>query len=213
MTPKAGVEPETEPESWRRASAMEHKTPTILSREQGPEESEIKGIQYRVSSRHLTLASPWFKRAMTKEGWSESSRNEEDGLFHITADDWDAEAFLIMLNIFHVRNKKVPRTISLEQLAKIAVLVDYYECGEVLEVFTDMWIQFLKVRASVPSTYCRDLVLWIWVSWVFDVSDYFMRATAVAIKQSEKTLSTLDLPIPAKVFGTLIATSRISRVY
>jgi hypothetical protein len=168
---------------------------------------------FRVSSRHLMLASPWFKRAMTKEGWSESSRSQEDGLFHVRADDWDAEAFLILLNIIHLRNKKVPRTISLVQLAKIAVLVDYYECEEVMEMFLDVWSEPLKASAPIPLGYCRDLVLWIFVSWTFGLGDSFEQATAVAIDRSKKTLSTLDLPIPAKVLGKLITTSRISQLY
>jgi hypothetical protein len=76
------------------------------------------------------LASPWFSRALKKEGWSESDQNEKDGLIHISASDWDAEAFLILLNVLHLRNRSVPDKVSLDMLAKIAVLVDYYECDE-----------------------------------------------------------------------------------
>jgi hypothetical protein len=210
VAPNAGIEQGMVPESMVGASAVAHDTLNTPSPKRKPEKDEmpeIVGIHFHVSSRHLMLASPWFKRAMTKEGWSESNRSDEDGLFHITADDWDAEAFLILLNIIHLRNRKVPRKISLEQLAKIAVLVDYYECGEVLEMFTDMWIESLEASATIPSVYCRDLVLWIWTSWVFDLSDQFERATAVAIKRTEKTLSTLDLPIPNMVIGKLIVVS------
>jgi hypothetical protein len=160
---------------------------------------EVEDIHFRVSSRHLILASPWFKRAMKKEGWSESGRSSEDGLFHVTAEDWDAEAFLILLHIFHLRNRQVPRTVSLEMLAKIGVLVDYYECGETIELFTAMWIDSVKSSNSVPSAYCRDLILWIWTSWVFDIDNYFEQSTAVAIKRSNETFHILHLPIPANI--------------
>jgi hypothetical protein len=174
--------------------------------EEGNEEAQEEGeevIYFRVSSRHLMLASPWFKRLLKKEGWSESVRSEADGLLRINAADWDEDAFLILLNMFHLRHRQVPRTVTLETLAKIAVIVDYYECGEAIELFTDMWINALKTSTVVPSTYSRDLVLWIWVSWVFDMRDYFERATSVAIKQSEEASRTLDLPIPIRVTGEL----------
>lgn len=164
---------------------------------------EIEDIHFRVSSRHLMLASPWFKRSLSREGWAESSRTEEDGLFHIFADDWDAEAFQILLNIFHLRNRHVPRAVKLDMFGKIAMLVDYYECGEAIELFTDMWIEPLKIDTPIPSNYCRELIIWIWISWVFDLSDIFHRATTTAIRQTEKTMHTLELPIPHRVSGNL----------
>ena len=160
-------------------------------------------IHYHVSSRHLMLASPWFERALTNEGWSESGRNEEDGRFHIMADDWDADALLIVLNAFHLRNRLMPRTVSLEMLAKIAVLVDYYDCGEAIELWPAMWIKNLKAHAAIPSSYCRDLVLWLWIAWTFDEAIQFQRASAVAIEQSTESLQSLGLPIPARISGKL----------
>ncbi|KAF3007820.1 hypothetical protein E8E13_010580 [Curvularia kusanoi] len=120
--------------------------------------SESCDIHYRVSSRHLQLESPWFKRAMTKDTWVESK--PENGKFQIVAHDWDEDTFLLLLNIFHLRNKQVPRVISLETLAKVGVLIDYYEFGEALEMFTAVWIAAFK-KTDIPSTFCRSVVLWI----------------------------------------------------
>ncbi|RYO65256.1 hypothetical protein AA0113_g5273 [Alternaria arborescens] len=166
-----------------------------LTRHKEPVEPEEESIHYHVSSRHLMLASPVFKRALNKDGFTESVRNEIDGFFHVQASDWDPEAFLIVLQILHGRNKQVPRKVSLDMLAKIAILEDYYTFGESLDVFTEMWIQEL-IRVSIPTVYCRDLVLWIWVAWLFDKDQQFEEATTVAIKQSTEALRTLDLPIP-----------------
>ncbi|KAH7357590.1 hypothetical protein BKA66DRAFT_552777 [Pyrenochaeta sp. MPI-SDFR-AT-0127] len=163
-----------------------------------PEEEEI---HYHVSSRHLMLASPWFNRALTKDGWNESGRDQTDRRFHVAAEDWDPEAFLILFRIFHLRNRQVARTVTLEVLAKIAVLVDYYECAEATELFADVWIDNLK-KVTFPSTYCRDLVLWIWVSSVFNSTDLFRKATATAIKTSPESLRTIGLPITTKVSTT-----------
>jgi hypothetical protein len=165
-----------------------------------PEEAYEDEIHYHVSSRHLMLASPIFKRALDKDGFEESVRNEKDGLFHIDASDWDAEAFLIVMRIIHGRNRQVPKEIALEMLAEIAVLEDYYLFGESLEVFKDLWLQKIK-EIDVPNTYCRDLVLWIWVTWVFDVEEHFKKATMLAMTHSTCDIPTFGLPIPTKVIG------------
>ncbi|KAJ4378297.1 hypothetical protein N0V86_005997 [Didymella sp. IMI 355093] len=161
-----------------------------------PQKKPEPEVHYNVSSRHLQLASPWFKRAMAKEGWAEAKL--VDGRYQIFAHDWDEEAFLIVLNVFHLRNRKISRTVSLEMLAKVAVLVDYYECGEALEWFTSVWIEEFN-NTVTPFFYCRDLILWIWVAWVFDLPERFTDATKVAIRESKDAMGTLDLPIPPSV--------------
>jgi hypothetical protein len=100
-----------------------------------PSKSEEKEIHYLVSSRHLMLASPWFMRTLKSETSTKAVKDPPDGRYHISARDWDEEAFLILLSIFHIRSRQVPATVSLELLAKIAVLVDYYELAgaEVME--------------------------------------------------------------------------------
>jgi hypothetical protein len=149
------------------------------------------------------LASPVFKRALTQGGFAESIRNESDGLYCVEAHDWDAEAFLIVLRIVHGRNKQVPREVTLEMFAKIAVLEDYYNFGEALDPFTDVWVQKLA-KVSIPAVYCRNLVLWVWVAWVFDIEPQFTEATATAIKKSTDPFRALDLPIPEIVSGACV---------
>lgn len=162
-----------------------------------PTESENDEIHYLVSSRHLMLASPWFRRTLTREASTEALKDPSDGRYHIAASDWDEKALLILLNIFHVRTRQVPATVSLEMLAKIAVLVDYYELerAEVIERDTRDWIADVRRSVAIPSSYCRDLMLWICISRVFHMSKEFEKATAVAIKESQGWIQTLDLPI------------------
>lgn len=160
-----------------------------------------EAARYYVSFRHLITASPCFHRMLTKDKWNESERDKKDGLFHLSAEDWDVYAFLLLLNILHLKNRQVPRKVSLDDLAKIAVLVDYYECAEAIELFSDMWIQYLIKVVPIPSEYCRPLVLWIWIAWVFERAHEFKNATLVAIKQCSKPICTLGLPIPDRVSG------------
>jgi hypothetical protein len=153
-------------------------------------------IHYHVSSKHLRLASARFESALSAGNWKEGIPDETDGLYHISAEDWDESAFLILLNALHLRSRQVPRTLSLEMLAKIAVLVDYYGCAEAVELWTEKWIEHLRVSSPIPSTYCRDLMLWVCVAWVFRLPNEFAETTAIAIKQTkQEELSTLGLPL------------------
>jgi hypothetical protein len=156
-----------------------------------------EGIRFRVCSGNLMSASPWFSRLLKRDGWMESRRNPEDNMLHISAEDWDEEAFVIMMNIFHLRNRQVPRTVTLDMLAKIAVVADYYECTESIELFVEIWLGGLKTKSPIPTTYCRELILWIWVSWAFKWAEIFKQSTAVAIRQCDEPFQDLGLPIPS----------------
>ncbi|KAH8702859.1 hypothetical protein GQ44DRAFT_631114, partial [Phaeosphaeriaceae sp. PMI808] len=170
-----------------------------------PTKPEDDEIHYLVSSRHLVLASPWFRRTLTRGEFIEALKDPSDGRYHIQANDWDEEALLILLNVFHVRTRQVPATVSLEMLAKIAVLVDYYELesAEVMERDARDWIAHVRRSVAIPSSYCRDLMLWICISRVFHMSEEFEKVTAVAIKGSKGWIQTLDLPIHQEITSSI----------
>jgi hypothetical protein len=156
-------------------------------------------IYYHVSSRHLRLASPRFDSMLTKGKWTEGVPNENDGRYHISAEDWDVEALLLLLNVLHHRNRQVPRILSLEMLAKIAVLIDYYDCAEAVELCTERWTEHIRKASPIPSVVCRDLMLWMCISWVLRMPDEFTQTTAIALRQIDRGLLTLGLPITSCV--------------
>lgn len=160
-------------------------------------------IRYHVSSRHLALASGFFKSSLARNGWLESQPNPVDGKYHISASDWDPETFLILLDIFHLRNRAVPRKLSLEMLAKMPVLVDYYRCSEAVEIFSDMWINTVRESAPVPSEYSRDLMLWMCIAWVFKLPTEFEKTTKTAFMTCRsQAIENMSLPIPKPIFGS-----------
>jgi hypothetical protein len=159
-----------------------------------PEPDEI---HYLVSSRRSMLASPCFRCLLTRDASIETLKHPSDGRYHITAGDWDKKALFILLNIFNVRTRQILLYVSLEMLRKIAVLVDYYELesAEVMERDTRDWIAGLRRNVTIPSCYCRDLMLWICTSHLFSMCEEFKKATAVAIKECQGWLQTLDFPL------------------
>ncbi|KAK3304842.1 uncharacterized protein B0T15DRAFT_398894, partial [Chaetomium strumarium] len=115
----------------------------------------------------------------------------------------DSQAFLILMLIIHGCNRQVPRLVSLELLAKIAALVDYYQCLEAVEVFAGLWLQRLRSQRQLPEQVGRDLILWLFISWVFANGDIFTSVTTIALRQSQGPLPTLGLPIPEKIIEAI----------
>jgi hypothetical protein len=155
-------------------------------------------VTFRVSSRHLALASPVFKSALTG-GWKESTKTE-GGLRTINTQGWDATALGIFLNAIHGQCKKVPRTLTLEMLAKIAVIVDYYAAHETMEILSAVWID--KLRGTVTNlSDRRTTALWICISWIFGDSLLFQQATIVAVLYYRSNMTDFGLPMPGQIIG------------
>ncbi|KAG6082780.1 hypothetical protein E4U30_005764 [Claviceps sp. LM220 group G6] len=179
---------------------------------------ELEEIHFRLSSRHLALASPVFKK-MLNGSWKESARaldRSKNGSgkaraplqlgfdsqvrFELTAQDWDDEVFLILMNIIHGRNALVPLSSDLTTLVKMSVLVDYYQCQEVTQVIVGLWID--KLSEKLPWSYHPECVIWIFVSWVFSRGKIFEEMTKVAIRTCEGGLGTIHLPLPPMLLST-----------
>jgi hypothetical protein len=118
---------------------------------------------YKVPSQILLQASPVFKSALTGP-WKEGS-GDEGGIHQVTTEDWDVEAFHIVLAVVHGRNKYVPRT----------VIVDYYQIHEALQSCAETWIR--PVNHSLPMAYGRDALLWVFISFVFRDETVFQETT------------------------------------
>lgn len=170
------------------------------AKEELGEADKTEPITFRVSSRHLALASPVFKSALTG-GWKESIKTE--GEFQIDSQGWDTTALTIFLNTIHCQYRQVPRSLELEMLAKVAVIVDYYAAHQAMEILSSAWVD--NLRWQLPTTTCenRKIALWICISWVFDDSIAFETATKVAIHHGRSKLTNFGLPIPDKVLGKM----------
>ncbi|KAH6874448.1 hypothetical protein B0T10DRAFT_541174 [Thelonectria olida] len=148
-------------------------------------------VQMRVSSRHLGLASPLFQKMFT--GPFAEGTADDQGLYQIAATDWDPLGFAILLNIIHGHHRAVPRSLSLDMLAKIALIVDYYQCHEIVEIFADVWMNAL---GKEPTTYGLDSMLRLLTSWVFSQADTFQKMASLALRHSQGPIKTVNLPIP-----------------
>lgn len=159
---------------------------------QSKPEEESNELKMLVSSSHLCLASSTFRK-MLRGPWREA-RSDGDAIREIQTTEWDVEALLVVLNIIHGHHRFVPKSVSLELLAKIATIVDYYKCHEITAVFVDRWL--LGLEGNLPSSYGKDCVLWLSISWVFLRVDILQKMAEVAIMGCEGPVETMDLPFP-----------------
>ena len=162
-------------------------------------------LQIRASSKHLALACPQFKRTL-QHGFQEGDELKSKGYLELPVQDWPALPFLILAMIIHGRTRTVPREISLERLAEIALLVDYYECYEAVEVFSDLWINSL---AKTPLESVCAAEKWLFISWGFQQDMMFERSSKYLQLSYRTNITSIQYPIPSSVRGkfTLIPTS------
>lgn len=104
-----------------------------------------------------------------------------------------------MLRIIYCQSHQIPRKLTLEMLAKVAVLADYYDCRKAVVFFADTWINALD--EPIPTTYSRDLILWLWVAWYFHLPASFKEATSTAMSLSNGWIGNLGLPIPEEIIS------------
>ncbi|KAK1992543.1 hypothetical protein LX36DRAFT_694203 [Colletotrichum falcatum] len=156
-------------------------------------------IIFLLSSQHLSLASHYVK-AQLNDTWSKPTLGS-DGRYQLDASDWDVNALLLLMRIFHRKTKGIPRRIDLEALTKMAVIIDYYKCHEAIAFFSDIWIEALQNQ--LPSECNRELVLWLSISYILQQETMFKAVTKVAIQKSKGPIPTLKLPIPQSLIDAI----------
>ncbi|CAK7231351.1 hypothetical protein SCUCBS95973_007881 [Sporothrix curviconia] len=139
---------------------------------------------------------------LSNSGGSSYSQTEEaDGRIHIVLEGLDADAVTTVLNIVHGRGGKdrVPKTVSLEALARIAAVVDKFKLHDAVEIYADRWVDAVG-HPSAEKSSRRELTLWIYVAYVFQRDTLFREATKLAATQLTGPLPALaNLPLRAKI--------------
>jgi len=88
---------------------------------------------------------------MLKGKWLKADTLRNYGSVMVEVEDVDADALVMLMKIIHGKTRMVPRAVTLEMLAKIAVVVNLYQCYGAVEVFTDMWTA--HSRKELPKAY------------------------------------------------------------
>ncbi|KAJ0154189.1 Ankyrin repeat domain-containing protein 63 [Fusarium oxysporum f. sp. albedinis] len=161
-------------------------------------------IRLRVSSAHMTLASPVIRK-MLQGPWTENtepaspdsanaSSSSSTSIREISTIGWNADALVALLNVIHGRHSDVPQKVNLSFFADFAVIVDYYQCDRAVLFAPLLWYKSLY---KVPEGFGRRPILWIYISWVFSWYELFADMAMLIWKHGEglDLVKTYDLPI------------------
>ncbi|CVK84799.1 uncharacterized protein FMAN_01726 [Fusarium mangiferae] len=149
--------------------------------------------RFRVSSHHLTLASPMFRR-MLNGPWKESAAArtslpettpetsaeaaEASAVREISTTGWDVHALSFFMDV--------------------AVIVDYYECADAVAIAANLWKN--DILASKGDRFPMEgkaSVMWLWIAWVFTWPSEFGKAAYREVYHSQgmDLIDTHDLPV------------------
>ncbi|KPM43772.1 hypothetical protein AK830_g2801 [Neonectria ditissima] len=194
--PEDAIPPEDVPEEEMPVE----ETPEECPFPEEPEDPSFVEFHFKVSMKHLTLASRRAK-AMFAGNYIES-QPQDDGLHHWKFEPlFDPAAFKIVMDAIHGHTQKLPKTVTIKTLAAIATVVDDLECQHALCFFVGIWIDHLG--PSIPSNVCDDLGHWILVSFVFNNPGLFKSTTRVAIVEGKAAFPSSGLPIRPKIIETI----------
>lgn len=160
--------------------------------------------RFRVSSRILAQKSKYFAAMLTGR-WSEGRKFHANGTVDLEILDTDPDTFSTLMRILHSLPPERSTTETLDQLTKLTVQADYFQCEEILRLpslptFPSMRLWFQrKFDTSILSADAR----WVFLAWMYDDADRFHIATCVDQQQRTRNFDSLGLPIPKAIQSTL----------
>ncbi|KAF4447872.1 hypothetical protein F53441_8622 [Fusarium austroafricanum] len=161
-------------------------------------------VRIKVSSRHLILASPVFRK-MLEGPWSENaSSSPPSEARQIFTTGWDAKALAIVLDVIHSRCQEVPKEINVPLLTRIATIVDYYQCHESLQFVSDVWLNLPDSVVRDPEPNWVDDLMILYSGWVFCHEGISSNKMKVVLRHSpgRSQFDLKDLPL-AGLLGRL----------
>ncbi|KAK4202944.1 hypothetical protein QBC40DRAFT_337975 [Triangularia verruculosa] len=180
---------------WEETTAQSQTRETTSTKAAPP--ASRPGLRIKVSSKHLSFASKIFKSKLKYAG---PKSKQSDGRIHLQLapeEQFDSKAVVIVLNALHGKGSKVPKQVDLDTLAQIALFVDKFQLFDAVEVYGERWIS--RLEDTIPDAYNRDLILWLYISYVFRNAEVLRAATKTAIVGSDGPIKTLGLPIREKL--------------
>src|SRR5690606_28796599 len=82
------------------------------------------------------------------------------------------------LILFH-KNSEVPKLISLETFAGLAVIVDKYDLHEAVQMWVEIWRKSLDIEMANGAAKSIYLLM---IGWVFGYNDFFEKSTATVCR-------------------------------
>ncbi|KAL7908321.1 hypothetical protein GGI35DRAFT_481024 [Trichoderma velutinum] len=151
------------------------------SKAEGNIKNETPQVVFKVSMKHLTLASSRAKKKF-------------DPMF-------DPNAFEIILRIIHAQAHKLPKEVSLFAMTQVAVIADDLQCSNPVAPFAQQWGSNSNFWAG--SVTYGDMIRKIFISSVFELKEKFSAYTRTVINCSLTPVPSLGLPISLQILQAI----------
>ncbi|TGO35161.1 hypothetical protein BHYA_0168g00170 [Botrytis hyacinthi] len=159
-----------------------------------------KTITMLVSSKHLILVSPVFDAMIGDARFKEGAELLACGKVEIKLPDDDPDAFAIVANVIHHRNKMVPEKISFQSFVKVAIVTEKYQIFDAMRWVSKEW--FENLPCSIHNKF-SNLYALIFTSFVFGNACVFERQTRRAILHSKDAIKAARTQALSDVFDAL----------
>lgn len=129
----------------------------------------------------LCLSSPVMKKMLDPESrFTEANNNDvsDDGTKHIQLPEDEYKPLILVLRIVHHKVKDLPKKISFELLAGIAVVCDKYDLLDCIHHWTDSWSDYASESEDRR---------WLFVAFVLKIPKAFRDITRSIILDSEES--------------------------
>lgn len=159
--------------------------------------------RFVVSRDTMCGACPAWER-MLNGPYAEASKSE------IALPDDDPKVLHILLLIVHLSFKKLPPTITLEELTTLAFMCDKYDTVALVRPFLSIWTEPWLKDGSYLN---RGNEEWIWISYVFGYEEEFCARTKQLVREIwirkdgkphiyvDRKIKTLDHLLPPGLSG------------
>lgn len=222
-----GAEAETQVETKTKPSSPKE----LFTFEAGDREILVnyhdETIAAKVSSQAMSLASPVWRKFVSPP-WQSPPQPEEDsvadsgyqsGSEAAAADasveankqqqldftDDNGNALLILLNIAHLKFARVPSKLAYNQLLNVAILVDQYDCGELVRPWLKSWLEDEESQSQIDGQ-----ENWLFIAWVFGREDVFEKLARTMVRNvsigsdggpRSPAFKAITQPMPSDILG------------
>ncbi|EXK96549.1 hypothetical protein FOQG_03553 [Fusarium oxysporum f. sp. raphani 54005] len=156
-------------------------------------------IRMRVSSYHLSLASPVLSTQLEVSRLQPTTRAARPAnAIHLTG--WDVKALATVLNIIHGQRSQVLRNVDFGFVTHIAVAAHHLKCVEAVQLYSEMWLS--SFRTDKIPYFNNACLMWLFNSSVFSWENEFSHCAQLVLSEYKGpgTVTLHDLPL-AEVLG------------
>jgi hypothetical protein len=173
------------------ASESDRAIATRVGSPEGPR--RVAHIRYKISSALLGKVSKRLN-AMFSNNPNKTITVSDDGKYCIYINGFMPKAVEHVMNVIHVKTRRLPKTVELEVLAHIVAMADYYGMEEAVAFHVETWADAVA-RKKTPGMGCRDLMLQTFVAKILGDDESFEWAAGMFVRHSDGPIPSLCAPM------------------